>query len=125
MLHALLLFADALGEEKVLEGEVQEDVLEEVEALDLERGGGSAGYQESGRGHQVARALFQNRVTRLNDEVSRVCCFALRGLGGLDLQNRSANGFMNGPETMRATAIFLSAGGPFGIMVSGFTMVGS
>ena len=70
-------------------------------------------------------ALFQNRETRLNDEVSRVCCFALRGLGGFDLQNRSAKGFMNGPETMRATAIFLSAGGPFGIMGSGFTMWGS
>ena len=86
LLHALLLFADALGEEKVLEGEVQEDVLEEVEALDLERGDGSAGYQESGGGHQAAHALFQKRETRLNDEVSRGCSH-FQGVRGFDLQN--------------------------------------
>jgi hypothetical protein len=80
------LFADDLGEEEVLEGEVQEDVLEEVEALDLEGGGGDAGYQESGRGHRAARALFQKRETRLDDEVSRGCSH-FQGVRGFDLQN--------------------------------------
>ena len=92
LLHALPLFADALGEEEVLDGEVQEDVLEEVEALDLEGDGGGAGYQESGRGHQAAQTLFQKRETRLNDEVSRGYSH-FQGVRGFDLQNIRRKGW--------------------------------